>query len=151
MTNRIILIENADWMGLNAAEQFHLENSLNRIIGARLFREPNLLKHIASPNLVDAVIACPILIPEAGDKVDQLLKEIERHFPISAIFGIVFMLVPSPSFLPAALTESIWMERLDRFYDQAIPCHFVVLHGGSVEVQEFHFDARAAAGRDGPA
>lgn len=138
MTNHITLIENLNWKTLSSAAQFHIENSLSRVIGSKLGREKDLAKLISSPHFVDSVIVCTISIPDAEDEADRLLTEMAKNLPVSAIFGIAFILIPSSSFSPSSLTECKWIERLDRFYDQAIPCHFIAFYGDCIEVQEFH-------------
>jgi hypothetical protein len=138
MTNRIVLVENSNWKELNSSRQFHIESTLKRVVGAKVFRSASPTEFLSSKNVTDAVFAIPVFIPEQAEHFDRTLREIEKLLPSPNFFALIFLIMPSTSFHPTTLSDSTWIERLDRFYDQAIPVHFVILHDGATEIQEFH-------------
>jgi hypothetical protein len=138
MTNRILLVENTNWKNLDHSHQFHIESTLKRVVGAKVFRSSSPNEFLLSNPSTDAVFALPVIIPERTEDIDITLREIEKILPSPNFFGLIFLLIPSASFHPTTLSDSMWIERLDRFYDQAIPAHFVILDNGTSEIQEFH-------------
>lgn len=139
MANRIFLIENDFYHSLDVALQAHIETACNLVPGARLKRFSSFDELIMGSEFRDGVVLVPISLPDDSNQVEHVRKSIEKNIPFSVFFAVQFLLLPEgKGFHPDILTEAEWVERLDAFYDIAVPSGFVVFFRGLPQVEAFH-------------
>ncbi len=145
MANTIVLIENTSLKQQGTSFQEHIEQSLKRVVGAKMERTLTLAKAMDWPRRKDCVFAIPVSVPDNFSDINNILKAIRKNLPTPCLFGICFLLIPNKSFQTETLLENAWVNTIDSFYDSAIPVQFIVMHGDSHAVQWFHVSVAMAS------
>lgn len=143
MANNVILLKNTFYEALSDGWHLFFGSIHRSVPGTKLREVANFINFSES---MDAGRKGVVVVPvDCSDKVfiEQFAKNLEAHKPYPYFFGVIFVLLKGAIADASSdmLTDTFWIETLDRFYDQAIPVQFVSCFGNDTNAHTFNLAA----------
>ncbi|MEY3902065.1 MAG: hypothetical protein RL189_1371 [Pseudomonadota bacterium] len=125
-----VLVRSEEFEARPLAEQDLIERAIRDVPGLRMIENEEWLSVLDSLPHVGApvVMILPMSLKNAQRDVQKLLSELERRMPLSQFLGILLLIQNSGNSTIAreeTLTTVAWLERLDQFFDNALPVNFI--------------------------
>lgn len=142
MANRVFLVENEFFNSLNLSLKNHIETSCRSVPGAKLKRCASFKDFLGSAEFQKGVVVVPLAAPDIEGTVDETLRTLQVKSPFPDFFALQFLLLcENSNFSPESLIELEWVEKLDSFYDVAVPTCFTAFYKDIPAVQTFQLAA----------
>lgn len=125
-----VLVRSEEFSARPLAEQDLIERAVRDVPGIRMIENEewisvlDALPHMGSP----VVMVLPMSLKTAQKDLQKLLGELEKRMPLSQLLGILLLIQNSGSSSLAReemLTSVTWLERVDQFFDNALPVNFI--------------------------
>lgn len=112
------------------AEQDLIEHAVRNVPGVRMIENEEWMSVLESlPALGSPVVmVLPLSLKGAQKELQRLLAELEKRMPLPQLLAIL-LLIQNSDKAPIAgnetLTMTSWLERIDQFFDNALPVSFI--------------------------
>ncbi|NBX15877.1 MAG: hypothetical protein EBR09_00775 [Proteobacteria bacterium] len=112
------------------AEQDLIEHAVRDVPGVRMIENEEWMSVLDSlPALGSPVVmVLPLSLKGAQKELQRLLGELEKRMPLPQLLAILLLIQNSdkaPIARNETLTMTSWLERIDQFFDNALPVSFI--------------------------
>lgn len=125
-----ILVRSEEFEQRPLAEQDLVERAIRDVPGVRMIENEEWMSVISSLSQIESpvVMVLPLSLKTAQREVKKLLAEFERRMPLPQFIAVLLLVqnngdggfLHTPEF-----QHNDWLERIDQFFDNALPVHFV--------------------------
>lgn len=125
-----VLVRSEEFEARPLAEQDLIEHAVRDVPGVRMIENEEWMSVLASLGRIGTpvVMVLPLSLRTAQRELQKLLAELEKRMPLPQFLGILLLVQNSgeSSGLQAVDMQPIpWLERIDQFFDNALPVQFV--------------------------
>lgn len=125
-----VLVRSEEFESRSLAEQDLIEHAVRDVPGVRMIENEewtnvlDALPYMGSP----VVMILPLSLKSAQKELQRLLAELEKRMPLPQLLAILLLIQNSdkaPISRGETQTTSSWLERIDQFFDNALPVSFI--------------------------
>lgn len=125
-----VLIRSSEFSARPLAEQDLIEHAIRNVPGVRLIENEEWMSVLDALPMIDSsvVMILPMALDKAQRELQRVIAELEKRMPLSQFLGVLFLIQNSGNsgFARAEMLDSVpWIERIDQFFDNALPVHFL--------------------------
>jgi len=125
-----VLVRSEEFAARPLAEQDLIEHAVRDVPGVRLIENEEWMSVLDSLQTIGTpvVMILPLSLKTAQRELQKLLSELERRMPLPQLLGVL-LLVQNASDTSSGRYEQLnalsWLERIDQFFDNALPVQFI--------------------------
>jgi hypothetical protein len=125
-----VLVRSEEFELRPLAEQDLIEHAVRDVPGVRMIENEEWMNVLDSLSSVGSpvVMVLPLSLRSAQKELQKLLSELERRMPLPQLLAVL-LLIQNSDKMPIAGNEtqtiSSWLERIDQFFDNALPVNFI--------------------------
>jgi len=125
-----VLVRSEEFEARPLAEQDLIEHAVRDVPGVRMIENEEWMSVLASLHRMGTpvVMVLPLSLKTAQRELQKLLGELERRMPLPQFLGILLLVQNSGENTGAQsmdLQAVQWLERIDQFFDNALPVQFL--------------------------
>lgn len=125
-----VLIRTEEFEARPLAEQDLIERAVRDVPGVRMIENVDWVSVLDSlPQIGSSVVLIlPLSMQTAHLDVKRLLSELELRMPLSQLLGVLLIVHNSGQSSQArqeTLSSVAWLERIDKFFENALPVSFI--------------------------
>ncbi len=125
-----VLVRSEEFELRPLAEQDLIEHAVRDVPGVRMIENEEWMSVLDSLPAMGSpvVMILPLSLKGAQKELQRLLAELEKRMPLSQLLAILLLIQNSDN-TPIARSETMtiasWLERIDQFFDNALPVSFI--------------------------
>lgn len=125
-----VLVRTEEFEARPLAEQHLIERAVRDVPGIRMLENEEWLTVLGSLHGIGGpvVMVLPLSLRTAQRELQKLLSELERRMPLSQFLAILVLVQNAGEPIVAHsqdFNSLAWLERIDQFFDNALPVQFV--------------------------
>lgn len=145
-----ILVRSEEFEQRPLAEQDLVERAIRDVPGVRMIENEEWLSVLSSLGQMESpvVMILPLSLKTAQRELKKLLAELEKRMPLPQFIAMLLLVqnngdaayLHTPDF-----QQSDWLERIDQFFDNALPVQFVFTSSEHPRVVQMNLSAAVSS------
>ncbi|MEY2987448.1 MAG: hypothetical protein RJB13_969 [Pseudomonadota bacterium] len=145
-----ILIRSEEFEQRPLAEQDLIERSIRDVPGIRMIENEEWLNVISALGTMESpvVMILPLSLKTAQRELKKLLAEFEKRMPLPQFIAVLLLVQNNgdSAYLHAAdFQQNAWLERIDQFFDNALPVQFLFTSSEHPRVVQMNLSAAVSS------
>ena len=145
-----VLVRSEEFGARPLAEQDLIEHAVRDVPGVRMIENEEWLSVLDSlPNMGSPVVMIlPLALNTAQKEVQRLLAELEKRMPLSQLLGVLLLIQNSGQSMVSreqSLAAVSWLERIDQFFDNALPVNFIFTYSENPRLVQMNVSAAVSS------
>lgn len=125
-----VLVRTEEFDARPLAEQDLLERAVRDVPGVRMIENEEWITVLSSLSQIGTpvVMVLPLSLKTAQRELQKLLAELERRMPLQQFLGVLLLIQNAGDASiehDGSLHAISWLERIDQFFDNALPVQFL--------------------------